>query len=38
MGERWERLTPEEREKFRQSLRSRCGDFGGRSEESKEPA
>ena len=25
MGERWERMTPEEREKFRQAMRSRCG-------------
>lgn len=25
MHERWERMTPEEREKFRQSWRSRCG-------------
>jgi hypothetical protein len=23
--ERWEQMTPEEREKFRQGLRSRCG-------------
>jgi hypothetical protein len=26
-GERWERMTPEEREKFRERMRSRCGDF-----------
>lgn len=26
-AERWEKLTPEEREKFRQSLRGRCGSF-----------
>ncbi len=25
MAERWERMTPEEREKWRQSLRGRCG-------------
>jgi hypothetical protein len=25
MGERWERMTPEEREKFREGLRDRCG-------------
>jgi len=25
MGERWERMTPEEREKFRRGLRGRCG-------------
>jgi hypothetical protein len=28
MGERWERMTPEEREQFRQRMRSRCGGFG----------
>jgi uncharacterized membrane protein len=28
MAERWERMTPEEREKFRQGMRGRCG-FGG---------
>ena len=27
MDERWERMTPEERERFRQSWRGRCG-FG----------
>jgi hypothetical protein len=25
MSERWERMTPEERERFRQGLRGRCG-------------
>jgi hypothetical protein len=25
MGERWERMTPEERERFRQGLRGGCG-------------
>ena len=25
MAERWERMTPEEREKFRQGMRGRCG-------------
>ena len=28
MFERWERMTPEEREKFRQGMRNRCGTFG----------
>jgi len=28
MGERWEQMTPEEREKFRQSWRGRCGPAG----------
>jgi hypothetical protein len=27
MTERWDRMTPEEREKFRQGMRSRCGGF-----------
>jgi hypothetical protein len=25
--ERWEQMTPEEREKFRQGMRGRCGPF-----------
>ncbi len=28
MLERWEQMTPEEREKFRESMRGRCGGFG----------
>jgi hypothetical protein len=28
MMERWEKMTPEEREKFREGLRGRCGPFG----------
>lgn len=28
MMERWERMTPEEREKFRQGMPGRCGSFG----------
>ena len=28
MAERWDKMTPEEREKFRQGMRSRCGGFG----------
>lgn len=27
MAERWQQMTPEEREKFRQSFRGRCGPF-----------
>jgi len=27
MAERWGQMTPEEREKFRQGMRSGCGDF-----------
>lgn len=36
--EEWERLTPEERERFRHDWRSRCGGFGAPPSESKEPA
>lgn len=35
MAERWEQMTPEEREKFRQGMRSRCGHFGPPSADSK---
>jgi hypothetical protein len=28
MAERWERMTPEEREKFREGMRARCGHHG----------
>jgi hypothetical protein len=35
MGERWQNMTPEEREKFRQGMRGRCG-FGTPASESKE--
>jgi hypothetical protein len=28
MGERWEQMSPEEREKFLHGLRGRCGHFG----------
>ena len=34
MAERWEQMTPEERERFRQGLRGRCG-FGPSTSESK---
>jgi hypothetical protein len=37
MGQRWERMTPEEREKFREGLRGWCG-VGTAGGESKEPA
>ena len=30
MFDRWEKMTPEEREKFRQGMRGRCGPFGTR--------
>ncbi|MGA2536653.1 MAG: hypothetical protein ABSF53_11600 [Terracidiphilus sp.] len=36
--ERWEQMTPEEREKLRQSLRGRCGPFGAPERETREPA
>jgi hypothetical protein len=35
MFERWERMTPEEREKFRQSMRGRCGPFASPAAEPK---
>ena len=38
MAERWERMTPEEREKFGQGMRTRCGGFGAPTGGTKEPA
>jgi hypothetical protein len=35
MMERWEQMTPEEREKFREGLRGRCGPFGSPRTEPK---
>ena len=35
MMERWEQMTPEEREKFRQGMRGRCGPFGPAAVEPK---
>jgi hypothetical protein len=35
MIERWEHMTPEEREKFRQGMRGRCGSFGSPATEPK---
>jgi Ca2+/H+ antiporter, TMEM165/GDT1 family len=35
MMERWAQMTPEEREKFREGMRGRCGVFGSRAEERK---
>ena len=32
---RWEQMTPEEREKFRQGMRGRCGNFGPPAAEPK---
>jgi hypothetical protein len=37
MDDRWERMTPEEREKFRQGMRARCG-FGEPESGTKQPA
>jgi chromate transport protein ChrA len=34
MSDRWARMTPEEREKFRQGIRSRCGRAGVAPEDS----
>jgi Ca2+/H+ antiporter, TMEM165/GDT1 family len=36
MMERWEKMTPEEREKFRQGMQGRCGPFGAATAEQKE--
>src|SRR5213596_557371 len=36
MRERWEQMTPEEREKFQEGMRSRCGGFGPRHPERSE--
>jgi glycine/D-amino acid oxidase-like deaminating enzyme len=38
LAERWEQMTPEEREKFRQGMGSRCGGFRTPSGETREPA
>jgi hypothetical protein len=35
MAERWEAMSPEERDKFRQGMRGRCGSFGTPATESK---
>jgi hypothetical protein len=35
MTERWEQMTPEEREKFRGAMRGRCGHFGPPAAEPK---
>jgi hypothetical protein len=35
MSQRWESMTPEEREKFRQGMRSGCGGFGAPATEAK---
>jgi hypothetical protein len=38
MDGRWEKMTPEEREKFRQSFRSRWGGSAAPTDETKAPA
>lgn len=35
MMERWAQMTPEERERFREGMRGRCGMFGSRTAEPK---
>jgi hypothetical protein len=35
MLERWEQMTPDEREKFRHGMRGRCGPFGPAAAEPK---
>ena len=37
MSERWQQMTPEEREQFRQGMFSRCGLANVATEESREP-
>lgn len=37
-AERWQAMTPEEREKFRQRMRERCGGFSTPDSETGEPA
>ena len=37
-SERWERMSPDEREKFRQDMRSRCGGFAEPASENEETA
>ena len=37
-AKQWEKMSPEERERFQQSWRSRCGGFPSAPGESKEPA
>ena len=37
-GEQWERMTPEEREMFREHMRSGCGGFGAPTGGANEPA
>jgi hypothetical protein len=37
MMERWEQMTPEEREKFRQGFRGRCGPFRPPAAEPRSP-
>lgn len=36
--EMWENMTPEERQRFQQKMRERCGSFAGPGRESNEPA
>jgi hypothetical protein len=36
--ERWDKMTPEERERLRQNWSARCGGFPNMPDESKEPA
>lgn len=35
MMERWEQMTPEEREKFRQAMWGRCGSMGSQATQAK---
>ncbi len=37
-AENWDRMTPEEREKFREGMRARCGGFGKTASTTDTPA
>jgi len=38
LAERWDAMSPEERERLRHGLRSRCGEWSAPAGETKEPA
>ena len=37
MGERWEKMSPEDRERFKQGMRNRCGERGRRGQRDWQP-
>jgi hypothetical protein len=38
MNQRWDNMTPEEREKFRSSMKGGCGSFGSPAGQAKQQA